>query len=107
MALRVIRIDITNLVKVQQKSLSDMWDYRPSPLVSLISKLLECVILQRCGYNLEASDNQFVYKAEQSTDMTLFTSKQVGQIKGQKNSIIHLCFESFETLQLCSSPKAV
>ena len=73
-------IKIKNLIKDQQKSLSDMSNYRPIALASLISKLLECVILQRCENNLKTSDNQFAYKVDHSTDMALFSFRQTVDI---------------------------
>ena len=69
-------IRIRNLLKDQQKSLSDMSNYRPIALASLISKLFECIILQRCEHLLVTSDNQFAYKSNHSTDMALFLLKQ-------------------------------
>ena len=87
----LINIKISNLIKDQQKSLSDMSNYRPIALASLISKLLECVILQRCENNLKTSDNQFAYKVEHSTDMALFSFKQTVSIYRTKNTPIFIC----------------
>ena len=84
-------IKICNLVKDQQKSLSDMSNYRPIALASLVSKLFECIILQRCEKQLGTTDNQFAYKSQHSTDMALFLLKQTVEFYRSKRTPIFIC----------------
>ena len=84
-------IKICNLIKDQQKSLSDMSNYRPIALASLISKLFECIILQRCETFFITTDNQFAYKSHHSTDMALFLLKQTIEFYRSKNSPVFIC----------------
>ena len=84
-------IKIVNLIKDHQKSFSDLGNYRPIALASLISKLFECVILQRCETFLRTTDNQFAYKEGHSTDQALFLLKQTVEFYRSKNSPVFLC----------------
>ena len=84
-------IKISNLVKDHHKSLSEMSNYRPIALASLISKLFECIILQRCENFLETTDNQFAYKSHHSTDMALFLLKQTLEYYRSKSSPVFIC----------------
>ena len=87
----LIDIKILNLVKDNHKSLSDMNNYRPIALASLVSKLLECIILERCKNLLTTSDNQFAYKSKHSTDMALFLFKQISEQYKSKNTPVFVC----------------
>ena len=84
-------IKICNLVKDQHKSLSELSNYRPIALASIISKLFECIILKRCINNLKTTDNQFAYKSQHSTDMALFLLKQTIEAYRSKNTPVFLC----------------
>ena len=68
-----------------------MSNYRPIALASLISKLFECIILQRCENFLETTDNQFAYKSHHSTDMALFLLKQTLEYYRSKSSPVFIC----------------
>ena len=68
-----------------------MSNYRPIALASLVSKLFECIILQRCEAFLGATDNQFAYKTHHSTDMALFLLKKTVEFYRSKNSPVFLC----------------
>ena len=84
-------IKICNLIKDLQKSSSISGNYRPIALASLLSKLFECIILQRSGHLLTTTDNQFAYKQNHSTDMALFLLKTTIESCKSTNSPIFLC----------------
>ena len=84
-------INICNLLKDHQKSLSDMSNYRPIALASIVSKLFEYIILQRCEKHLGTTDNQFAYKSNHSTDIALFLLKQTIEFYRSKSTPIFLC----------------
>ena len=86
-----INIMIRNLVKDQHKSLSDKSNYRPIALASIISKLFERIILQRCSQNLKTSDNQFAHKNKHSTDMAFYLLKQITDMYRTKNTPVFMC----------------
>lgn len=88
---RLSNIKICNLVKDNNKSLSDMSNYRPIAIASLVSKLFECIILQRSIHKLKTSDNQFAYKSKHSTDMALFLLKQTTEAYRTKNTPVFIC----------------
>ena len=47
-------------------------NYRPIALATIVSKILESVILIKCGEYLASSDNQFGIKSCHSTDLCIY-----------------------------------
>ena len=58
----------------------------------MASKLLELLILEKCKGVINTADNQFGFKENQSTDMCVFTLKEVVQYYVSLGSPIYLCF---------------
>ena len=56
---------------VQSKSgdISDRNNYRPIARASVVSKLFELMLLNRCEQFLHSADNQFGFKSGLSTDL--------------------------------------
>ena len=102
---KLMDIKICNLVKDYQKSLSDMSNYRPIAIASLVSKLIECIILQRCIHKLKTTDNQFAYKSKHSTDMALFLLKQTVEAYRTKNTPVFICSMDLSKAFDCVSHK--
>lgn len=67
-----------------------MSNYRPIALVSIISKLFESIILQRCQKYFETTNNLFAYKTSHSTDMALFL-KQTVELYRSNSTPFFLC----------------
>ena len=86
--------------------MSDMSkNYRPIALASLVSKLFECIILNRCKHQLKTSDNQFAYKNKHSTDMALFLFKQTIEAYRAKNTPVFICAMDLSKAFDCVSHK--
>ena len=59
----LIQTTIVPIVKNKSGNLSDSNNYRPIALATIVSKILEFVILIKCGEYLSSSDNQFGFKS--------------------------------------------
>ena len=68
---------ITLIVKNKQDDAGVSSNYRPITMASVISKLLEHFILYKIRSYLVTVDNQFGFKERHSTDMCVFSLKQL------------------------------
>ena len=71
----LIETTIVPIVKNKSGNLSDSNNYRPIALAAIVSKILESVILIKCGEYLTSSDNQFGFKSCYSTDLCTYALK--------------------------------
>ena len=66
-------LTISPIIKNKKGKISDPDNYRPIAKATVLSKVLETVLLEKMGPFLRTSDNQFGYKKGLSTD-TVFCS---------------------------------
>ena len=67
-------------------------NYRPIALASIVSKLIETIILNRVTDVLETNDNQFGFKKRHGTDQCIYVLKEVIQLYRSLNTCISVCF---------------
>ena len=65
---------------------------KPAMFLKMDSKLLELFILENCKEAISTSDTQFGFKENHSTDMCVFTKKEVVQYYVSLGSPIYLSF---------------
>lgn len=80
------------LVKDKNGNLSDKDNYRPLALTCILSKILEILILNRYRDLLATSDNQFGFKNKLSTDLCIYSLKQITDYYVDLGSPMYLCF---------------
>ena len=83
---------IVPLVKNKTGDLCDKNNYRPIALVTAISKILELVFLELIEGNISTTCNQFGFKKKHSTDMCIYTLKNVVNYYKQRSSPVFSCF---------------
>ena len=66
-------------------------NYRPIALASIVSKVLERVILNRIEIYVLTTDNQFGFKRKHSTDLCIYALKELIAKYESQNSSIFLC----------------
>ena len=67
-------------------------NYRPIALASIMSKLLETIILNRISDNLVTNPNQFRFKPKHNTEMCIFALKEAILKYRALNSNVYSCF---------------
>ena len=72
----LIKTTIVPVVKNKSGNLSDSNNYRPIALATIVSKILESVLLIKWGEYLTSCDNQFGFKSSHSTDLCIYTLKE-------------------------------
>ncbi len=83
---------IVPIVKNTKGVISSKDNYRPIAITSVFSKLFEKLILERYGEMLYTTDNQFGYKSHSSSDLCIFTLKQIVDYYKSNGSPTYLCF---------------
>ena len=80
------------IVKDKSGKLASKDNYRPVALASLISKVLEIVIFKRLEDFIETGSNPFGFKKSHSTDMCIYTLKELISHYRKLGSNVYLCF---------------
>jgi hypothetical protein len=83
---------IVPVVKDKRGNVTDKDNYRPIALTTVMSKVLELLILDKIELELYTCDNQFGFKSKHSTDMCTFALKQVLEYYTSLSSPVYLCY---------------
>ena len=83
---------IIPLVKNKCSDITSTDNYRPISLSNVISKLFEDVIIEKCKNFLLVNDNQFSFKEKLSTEMCVYTLKQILFEYRSNNTPLFACF---------------
>ena len=80
------------IVKDKKGNVSSKDNYRPIAITSVISKILESVILIRFQDCLLTNCNQFGFKTDHATDLCTFTLKQITDYYNYNSSPVYICY---------------
>ena len=75
---------------VQNKTSID--NYRPIALASILSKVLEGILMDRLAYYIASTDNQFGFKSKHGTDLCIYALKEIVHRYRSRNSTVFMCF---------------
>ena len=88
----LIETTIVPIVKNKSGNLSDSNNYRPIALATIVSKILESVLLIKCGEYLTSCDNQFGFKSSHSTDLCIYTLKEYIEYYKNRGTTVFVTF---------------
>ena len=88
----LIETTIVPIVKNKSGNLSDSNNYRPIALATIVSKILESVILIKCGEYLTSSDNEFGFKSCHSTDLCIYALKEFIEYYKNRRTTVYVTF---------------
>ena len=80
------------IIKNKCGNISSKDNYRPIALASVVSNLLEAIILNRSENYLTTNDNQFGFKKRHGTDQCIYVLKEVLNLYKSLNSCLSVCF---------------
>ena len=83
---------IVPIIKDKKGLVTDKDNYRPIAVTSVLSKLIELVLLERMNLNLGTACNQFGFKSRHGTDMCVFTLKQIIEYYNLRCSPVYICY---------------
>ena len=81
-------LTISPIIKNKKGKISDPDNYRPIAKATVLSKVLETVLLEKMGPFLRTSDNQFGYKKGLSTDTCVLALKEtIAKYKDKQSNV--------------------
>ena len=73
---KLIQTTIVPIIKNKCGNISSSNNYRPIALATIISKLLESILLKKCEEYLYTSANQFGFKKAHGTELCIYTLRE-------------------------------
>ena len=80
------------IIKDKSEKINNKDNYRPIAIASIMSKLLEILLLERLSNFLLTSSHQFGFKTKHSTDSCIFVLKEAIDMYVGQQSSVYLCF---------------
>ena len=88
----LMSVVLVPIIKDKTGKISSKDNYRPIALASIMSKLVERIILERIETCLQTSSNQFGFKRNHGTDQCIFVLKDIIDIYTKFSSRVSVCF---------------
>lgn len=88
----IMSVLLVPVIKDKAAKLNDLQNYRPIALASILSKVLERILLTRLEMYVHTHDNQFGFKKKHGTDLCIYALKEIVAKYQSLHSSIFLCF---------------
>ena len=88
----IIIIIIIPVIKDKAGKISSKDNYRPIALASVISKLVEVIMLDRIEMYMITNPNQFGFKRKHGTDKCIYVLKEIIDLYRKLNGSVFVCF---------------
>ena len=88
----MLSVVIVPIIKDKSGKISAKENYRPIALASIMSKILELIILDCIEICLLTNSNQFGFKRNHGTDQCIFAFKEIIDMYTARNSRVSVCF---------------
>ena len=80
------------VIKDKAGKISSKDNYRPIALASVISKLVEVIMLDRIEMCMNTNPNQFGFKRKHGTDQCIYVLKEIIDLYRRLNGSVFVCF---------------
>ena len=80
------------IIKDKSGKINNKDNYRPIAIASVLSKLLEKILLERLSNYLLTTSHQFGFKSKHSTDACIYVLKEAVDLYVNQQSNVYLCF---------------
>ncbi len=88
----MLSVLLVPVIKYKTGKISSIENYRPIALASVMSKVLEIILLDRFQQYVITNDEQFGFKSKHGTDMCIYALKEAVSKYRRQNSTMCLCF---------------
>ena len=88
----ILSVLLVPVVKNKTGKISSKENYRPIALASILSKVLEIILLDRISVYAVTTDNQFGFKSKLGTDHCIYALKEIIYKYKQLNTTVFSCF---------------
>jgi len=83
---------VVPIIKNKKGLITDKDNYRPVGITSVVSKILELLLLDRLQFQLKTSCNQFGFKNKHGTDMCVYILNQIIEYYNERSSPVYICY---------------
>ena len=90
----MLSVTLVPVVKDKVGKLNSSDNYLPIAIESVMSKVMETVILYRIERHILFADNQFGSKRKRGTDLCIFALKEILDLYNRHNSTMFMCLTS-------------
>ena len=90
--INIMSVVLVPIIKDKSGKIGDKSNYRPIAIASILSKVLERIILDRIIDMLDTKCNQFGFKPKLGTDMCIYSLKEIIDRYRQLNGSVFMCF---------------
>ena len=85
----MLSVLLVPVIKDKTGKISSLDNYRPIALASIVSKVLEMILLDKIYEYIHSTDNQFGFKLKHGTDLCIYALKEmVDKYRGQNSSVL-------------------
>ena len=88
----LLSILLVPVIKDKAGNVGCLDNYRPIALASILSKVMERILIDRVSGYISSLDNQFGFKPKHGTDMCIYALKEIVNLYKAKNSTVVMCF---------------
>ena len=88
----ITSVQLVPVLKDKAGKLNSIDNYRPIALASILSKILERILLTCLEMFVLTADNQFGFKKKHGTDLCIYALKEIIDRYSSHNSTVFLCF---------------
>ena len=88
----MMSVVLVPIIKNKCGNINSQDNYRPIALASIMSKVMEKVILNRIEHFLTTNKNQFGFKKGHGTDQCIYVLKEVINLYSSLNTCLSICF---------------
>ena len=88
----MLSVVLVPVIKDKVGKLNSSDNYRPIALASVMSKVMETVLLSRLERYVLSTDHQFGFKRKHGTDLCIFALKEILDKYNRQNSTMFICF---------------
>ena len=89
---KMMSVILVPIIKDKTGKINDKDNYRPIALASILSKIVELLLLDRMYDVLVTNCNQFGFKPKLGTDMCIFSLKEIIDRYRQLHGTVFMCF---------------
>ena len=88
----MLEVVLVPVIKDKTKNINSKDNYRPIALASVVSKVLESILLEKMENYLTTAQNQFGFKKKLGTDQCIYVVKEVIDYFRKRNTTVFTCF---------------
>ena len=88
----MLSVLLVPIIKDKSCNISSKENYRPIALASIMSKIVELIIMDRIEMCLMTNPNQFGFKPKHGTDQCIYVFKEIVNMYTNLNSRVTVCF---------------